>query len=495
MDYARSCAPSSKTTDEGVPPSAIYQHSLHMFSEFVRHVPDMDRLSFALLALPQHTANRLAKILPTNHVLAARQILAVNHIKVFVFDDNVVITGANLSKAYFSNRQDRYVLIRNAPALADWMFAFTKQVCQLPGQVLVTRMGPPASAYPSVDTGRQATQLPNQEGVVGMGPPASAYRGGVVTMDSQATPVPNKERIVRMDHKEIEGPFLELVHTYSTHQTGAQVQAVIAGLKPDEALIIPRMQFGGWDIDDIRTSIMDAFNELEAAPAHAQCFMSSGYLNPSKEMERKLIAAGKVAPMHLLMASEDAIDFNEGGHCMSSTVKQSYSSLSTRLLRHASKANVFPVPIPDDAVPNDGYTTVNGIRFNEYKREGWTFHAKGMWILRPNEAWTSIGSANFGRRSEVRDLECQLDLFTRDPALMERLKTEVHDLFVPNTIPIGQGRGSEVGHGTDGMVPVVGHAPHGNQNQGYATDQQEGRPLAKQNLYSRLLSRLFGRFL
>ena len=43
----------------------------------------------------------------------------MQHAKACVFDDTVVLTGANLSAEYFERRQDRYVVIRDAPALAD----------------------------------------------------------------------------------------------------------------------------------------------------------------------------------------------------------------------------------------------------------------------------------------------------------------------------------------------------------------------------------------
>lgn len=47
-----------------------------------------------------------------------REIVGTQHMKLFVADDTVVITGANLSRIYFTNRQDRYVVIRNK-AFAD----------------------------------------------------------------------------------------------------------------------------------------------------------------------------------------------------------------------------------------------------------------------------------------------------------------------------------------------------------------------------------------
>ena len=40
-----------------------------------------------------------------------REIFGVHHIKAHVFDDNVLITGANLSEDYFTDRQDRCFVI------------------------------------------------------------------------------------------------------------------------------------------------------------------------------------------------------------------------------------------------------------------------------------------------------------------------------------------------------------------------------------------------
>lgn len=43
------------------------------------------------------------------------------HTKFLVFDNDVMITGANLSDIYFENRQDRYMLIRNSKLLSDYV--------------------------------------------------------------------------------------------------------------------------------------------------------------------------------------------------------------------------------------------------------------------------------------------------------------------------------------------------------------------------------------
>ena len=49
-----------------------------------------------------------------------REIFGVHHIKAHVFDNNVMITGANLSEDYFTDRQDRCMVIQDCEPLADW---------------------------------------------------------------------------------------------------------------------------------------------------------------------------------------------------------------------------------------------------------------------------------------------------------------------------------------------------------------------------------------
>lgn len=46
------------------------------------------------------------------------------HGKIYGFDDNVMLSGANLSKDYFTNRQDRYIVFNNHPVFADYLHQF-----------------------------------------------------------------------------------------------------------------------------------------------------------------------------------------------------------------------------------------------------------------------------------------------------------------------------------------------------------------------------------
>ena len=69
---------------------------------------------------------------------------------------------------------------------------------------------------------------------------------------------------------------------------------------------------------------------------------------------------------------------------------------------------------------------------HEYLREGWTFHAKGLWYHQPGEekpCLTMIGSPNFGHRSVSRDLENQVVLITKNEALQDQLKLEYDHVY------------------------------------------------------------------
>lgn len=60
-----------------------------------------------------------------------KEVVGVNHVKAFVFDDDVLITGANLSHDYFTARQDRYLHLRRAKPIADHVAKLLEAVMDL----------------------------------------------------------------------------------------------------------------------------------------------------------------------------------------------------------------------------------------------------------------------------------------------------------------------------------------------------------------------------
>lgn len=52
------------------------------------------------------------------------------HAKLAVFDDDVIITGANFEKRYFTNRRDRYIKVTNSP-LSNYVNEFVQIFVEL----------------------------------------------------------------------------------------------------------------------------------------------------------------------------------------------------------------------------------------------------------------------------------------------------------------------------------------------------------------------------
>lgn len=68
----------------------------------------------------------LKKILPERW----NEVVGLQHMKIYIFDDSLLISGANLSHDYFTNRQDRYLIIEDAKELVDFFDQLVETVCQ-----------------------------------------------------------------------------------------------------------------------------------------------------------------------------------------------------------------------------------------------------------------------------------------------------------------------------------------------------------------------------
>jgi len=82
-----------------------------------RHISN-DRFRIGLLENPNGKKGIWKNIKSGGRKEALKEVPGVHHMKMFVFDDNVILTGANLERQYLNDRQDRYWVI-NDKALAD----------------------------------------------------------------------------------------------------------------------------------------------------------------------------------------------------------------------------------------------------------------------------------------------------------------------------------------------------------------------------------------
>eukprot|EP00250_Pteridium_aquilinum_P015737 c22734_g1_i1 orf=1351-2520(-) len=92
-------------------------------SRSAKGVRNEDRVRVALYRTPDLTKG-LEKILPSR----LNEVVGVCHMKVYIFDNHVLMSGANLSSSYFTNRQDRYILLRDCQNLADYLCELVETV-------------------------------------------------------------------------------------------------------------------------------------------------------------------------------------------------------------------------------------------------------------------------------------------------------------------------------------------------------------------------------
>lgn len=71
------------------------------------------------------------------------EIPSVFHLKAYIFDDRLLVSGANLSKDYFTNRQDRYVVFDKVPNLCAHYIAVISALSSLSYCVQNSKLLPP----------------------------------------------------------------------------------------------------------------------------------------------------------------------------------------------------------------------------------------------------------------------------------------------------------------------------------------------------------------
>ena len=65
------------------------------------------------------------------HIGRAQEVLGVLHTKILVFDNTLLLTGANLSLDYFVDRIDRYLLFRDCSLVAEWYSGLVNALCDV----------------------------------------------------------------------------------------------------------------------------------------------------------------------------------------------------------------------------------------------------------------------------------------------------------------------------------------------------------------------------
>ncbi|TYZ67641.1 hypothetical protein PybrP1_002737 [[Pythium] brassicae (nom. inval.)] len=322
-----------------------------------------DNVELFLYKVPQLRGAKAALPPPFNETMG------VSHAKVYLVDDTLVLSGANLSEDYFTNRQDRYVQMADCGALAEFYDQFVGVVAAFAYRVQLARAG---------RAGERAE--------------ARAYElvGGGDSSDSAA------------GRAAMKAAFEDLVAVRRHPQ-----DALPDVLDASDAWAFPTIQFTPIGVTNDEAALRALVQQL---PANSSLRIASGYLNFPPFLKDLLVRCGAHLDVTLAAPSANGF-FNAAG--VKGALPMAYSLLEQDFYEAARAARRG----------SGGYTTV----LREFNRAHWTFHGKGMWwgpALESAPQLTVFGSSNFGRRSYGCDLESQVVLFTTNPGLQARLQDE-----------------------------------------------------------------------
>jgi CDP-diacylglycerol--glycerol-3-phosphate 3-phosphatidyltransferase len=310
----------------------------------------------------------------------------LQHMKLYGVDDEIILSGANLSSDYFTNRQDRYHLF-SSKELTDYFKKIHDGVCDLSFDIQPsTSPSGYTMTWPSSNPGPSPL-----ESASGFKSAARKHLSHLLTPENSAPPKEGKL------HGTTIHPILSLVPLLPTSTELPALTSLLTTLST------PAFASSSWTF-------------------------TSGYFNMTPSF-RRLLLSTRPASGTVLTAHPHANGFY-GSKGVSGMLPDAYTHLAKMFVRK---------------VKYDGLE--ESIALKEWKRGkvgeegGWTYHAKGLWITFPSPSppspsptspsssedpsLTVVGSSNYTKRSYSLDLEANVVITTSDPGLRRRLGEEV----------------------------------------------------------------------
>ncbi|KAI9710794.1 MAG: hypothetical protein M1812_007342 [Candelaria pacifica] len=339
-----------------------------------------DRVDIRMFHTPNLTGLR-KKVIPKR----INEGWGLQHMKLYSVDDEVIISGANLSSDYFTNRQDRYHVF-SSKDITKYLATIHHAVCSLSFRVLPSSFDnemnyilqwPESNASPSPL--EDVNRFVHCASTI-LGPLIKPHAGAAVNhQDNKTHDIPNDTIVY---------PLAQLTQL----------------LKPDTSTEHPGI-----------TAILRQLSS--SAFINSSWAFTAGYFNIQPDLRALLLASHGNGTV--ITASPWANGFY-GSKGVSGLLPPAYTLLAKRFLKSVQRAG-----------------KTYQIQMKEWRKGtvgepgGWTYHAKGLWITLPHEqhpSITLIGSSNYTKRSYSLDLEINSLIVTENSALRKRLGAEQEGL-------------------------------------------------------------------
>jgi len=426
-----------------------------------RHNP---HLNIAFFKNPN--MNRIISVLGQS---GFREIFGTHHMKIYIFDNNVLISGANLHESYFTERQDRYILFKNVQELANFLEDMVQVISNSSYQIEDNGDLTVPNNQPRPENSKELTKaLLHQfkmflfsnkidikdkkfEEVFGLHEDhdyqsvftvnvkegslkenkketeAQTISSEKETQDNLESQPNTEQKIDSKFFKEDKDTVKNLNENkekakarlqrsfdeYDVSQIVTKIESNVTKTKEQSDLmemggvvyLFPFVQFPPLNYDEDR-KFFEEFLDRNCKNEKNHIKFSLGYMNLIPRMVD--IVSRSQAKVDLLTCSPMANGFFGGGF-FKKWIPKFYRAYEYVLLKRLGKLN------------NDR------VSIHEYTRGQWTFHSKGLWVYENNEqhpSFSSIGSSNFSHRAYFRDTEMNLYFYSQCPKFKEELHIE-----------------------------------------------------------------------
>ncbi|SPO22568.1 related to PGS1 - phosphatidylglycerophosphate synthase [Ustilago trichophora] len=344
----------------------------------------------------------------------------LQHMKIYGFDNDVVLSGANLSRDYFTNRRDRYLLVEGHAHVADYLYSLVHTVSQFSFKLEST------SERTDVDVEAATTSDWKLVWDGGEDLPASlvAQTGFQPYSESGWTTAASKS-------------LEDFTHQWHTKAPLSAAQRSTNETKAD-TLLLPLLQMGPLKIRQETRAIPKILSlGLEAPVMQGKpptLALTSGYFSLYRPYKVLLLQARAVrsAIVKVICAAPEANGFFQSKG-VSGWIPEAYTWYEYQFWNALRRSKRL--------LGQDGRQgEEGGVEIREWNKDGWTYHAKGIWYS-PSAASSSspseepaaptmvhVGSSNYGSRSADLDLECTFLISTNSKELSQRFKEEYETL-------------------------------------------------------------------
>ena len=298
------------------------------------------------------------------------------HSKVAIFDDSILLTGANCSEDYFVNRKDRYVVFDDSREFSDYLEDFFDCFLDLGDKVVR------GEKQPRIDFEKynKYTERLSQ-------------RFNLFKYNTQI----NDEKLAIIDQyvkdyyqNNVDQSLLTVSNEQGQYNTSKEKSNF------DKAIVIPAFQIPIINYKGDEVLMKDLFNQIKDNDLveKANLTIASGYFNPLNEFLPIFKGMPDVLRTQFVTGSPLTNSFHNGG-----TLKGKIPAVYRLSLLNWIQ----------------GLKGRDNFEFFEYYKERTTYHTKGLWYWHCSKDFTEymtiVGSSNYAQRSYIRDTEGQFIVF------------------------------------------------------------------------------------